>query len=495
MKKLLLFAICSIFYCSYAQLPPNSFGEDFTLTDINGDEFNLHSTLDEGKTVILDLFAVWCGPCWSFAETGVLEDLQAAYPDDVVVVAVEADPSTSASSIYGGGNSVGDWTTIIDYLLMDDPDGTVADDYALAYYPTIYKICPDRMVTEVGQLSSVNAFMSQINSCSSAEYSKDARMLSYNGDDTYCDGSINASVTIQNYSVGATLSACDIVTKANGQEIDTYNWTGSLDTYQTATIDLGTISGIPDNANITFEIDYTGDMDESNNDIDPDIFGSEESSVYVQLNLLLDSYADETSWELFDSNGNVVESTNTVGQAYGAPGDYSGMNNEMVSINWELDPGCYIFQVYDAYGDGLMAAQWGGTDGSVELIDYANNITIWTAEAADWSVDAGAFNAGALSSMEEISETEISIFPNPSKDYINISIHHTTNHVHRHMPLNEGEIEIYNNTGKMVYNTAINLTGQDNNIQLELDALMSGLYYVNVIIDNESNLQPLSIVR
>ena len=63
------------------------------------------------------------------------------------------------------------------------------------------------------------------------------------------------------------------------------------------------------------------------------------------------------------------------------------------------------------------------------------------------------------------------------------------------MPLNDGEIEIYNNTGKMVYNTAINLSGQHNNIQLELNDLMSGLYYVNIIIDNESNLQPLSIVR
>ena len=104
MKKLLLFAICLTFSFSYAQLPPNSFGEDFTLTDINGNEFNLHSTLDEGKTVILDLFATWCGPCWSFAETGVLEDLQAAYPDDVVCVALEADPSTPESEIYNSGN-------------------------------------------------------------------------------------------------------------------------------------------------------------------------------------------------------------------------------------------------------------------------------------------------------------------------------------------------------------------------------------------------------
>ena len=116
MKKLLLFVICSVFYCSYAQLPPNSFGEDFTLTDVNGNEFNLYSTLDEGKTVILDLFATWCGPCWNYAELGVLEDLQDAYPDDVVCVAVEADPSTSEAEIFNSG--YGDWTTVIDYLLI-----------------------------------------------------------------------------------------------------------------------------------------------------------------------------------------------------------------------------------------------------------------------------------------------------------------------------------------------------------------------------------------
>ena len=484
MKKLLLFAICLTFSFSYAQLPPNSFGEDFTLTDINGNEFNLHSTLDEGKTVILDLFATWCGPCWSFAETGVLEDLQDAYPDDVVCVALEADPSTPESEIYSSGN--GDWTTVINYLMMDDPSGTVADDYALAYYPTIYKICPDRMVTEIGQLTSVNAYVSEMNSCSSAQYSKDAKMLSYNGDATYCQGSLNAAVTIQNYSVGASMTECNILTKVNGNIVDTYPWSGNLDTYGVADIDLGTISNLPDNANVSFEIEYSGDMDSSNNSISPSVSGSEESSVYVTLTILTDNYPEETSWQLFDANGNVVASTNIVGQAYGAAGDYSGQANTEIEIDWTLDAGCYTFSVYDAYGDGVNSSQWGGTDGLITLTDAASGnvfYSVWDG----FDVASVAFDAGALSSIEEISETEISIFPNPSRDYVNLSIDSKNS--------KEVNIEIYNNTGKVVYNKSRNLTAGSNNIKMELNDLISGLYYVNVIIENENNLQPLTIVK
>ena len=66
-------------------------------------------------------------------------------------------------------------------MMADDPTGNIADDYALAYYPTIYKICPDRMVTEVGQLSSVSAYMNEVNSCSQATFSKDMKMVSILG--------------------------------------------------------------------------------------------------------------------------------------------------------------------------------------------------------------------------------------------------------------------------------------------------------------------------
>ena len=473
MKKLLLFAVCSIFYCSYAQLPPNSFGEDFTLTDINGNEFNLHSTLDEGKTVILDLFATWCGPCWSYAETGVLEELQDAYPDDVVCVAVEADPSTAASTLTN--SDLGDWTSVITYLLMDDPSGDVANDYALEYYPTIYKICPDRTVTEVGQLTSVSAFMEEIGSCTSAQYSKDAKILSYNGDPTYCGGSLeSASVTIQNYSIGATLSACDILTKVNGSTVDTYPWSGSLDMYQTATIDLGSISDIPDGANISFEIDYSGDMDESNNTLSASIEGSVASSNYVSLYIMTDNWGMETSWELLNESGVIAS-----GSGYG--------NYEIIEENWELDAGCYTFHVYDSYGDGVQASMWGAyDDGVVTLTDNGGNSTLLDVVQFE-SQATVAFEITESLGIEDAKEFEVNVFPNPFKEYTNLAVYSPSSE--------EISVEIYNNLGKTVYNNEVMLIPGSNNIKIESNKLFPGLYYMNVMIDGENILKPLTILE
>ena len=216
-----------LFHHSLAQLPANSLGQDFTVTDIDGQSHNLYDILDEGKTVILDLFATWCGPCWSYAEAGTLENLQNEYPDAVFCMAIEADPSTAESTIYN--SDLGNWTSVIDYMLADDPSGNIADDYALAYYPTIYKICPDRMVTEVGQLSSVSAYMNEVNSCSQATFSKDMKMVSYTGDGTHCGGTLqNASVQVQNYSLGSTVNNFNVLTMVNGSTVNTTPWSGNL---------------------------------------------------------------------------------------------------------------------------------------------------------------------------------------------------------------------------------------------------------------------------
>ena len=79
MKKtlltLLVLAGISSANTSNAQLADGSIAPDWTLTDINGTSHNLYSLLDNGYSVVIDLNATWCGPCWSYHQAGELEDL------------------------------------------------------------------------------------------------------------------------------------------------------------------------------------------------------------------------------------------------------------------------------------------------------------------------------------------------------------------------------------------------------------------------------------
>ena len=197
------------------------------------------------------------------------------------------------------------------------------------------------------------------------------------------------------------MSSFDILTKVNGQVVETTPWSGTLNEYEVATINIYGITGIPDGADITFEVSYSGDQDASNNTISPEISGAAETSPTVRLSLLTDNYPEETSWQLFDSNGTVVESTNTVGQAFGQVGDYDGTLNTQIDIDWTLDSDCYRFEMYDAYGDGLNSAQWGGTDGLAELIDLSTNSVLWSTEGAEFTTISGAFNVLAGSTNIE----------------------------------------------------------------------------------------------
>lgn len=491
MKKLLLLVICLTLSNSYAQLPPNSFGEDFTLTDINGNEFNLYSKLDEGKTVILDLFATWCGPCWTYAQTGVLEELEAAYPNDVVVVAVEADPTTAESTIYNSAN--GNWTTVINYALMDDPSGNVGEDYALSYYPTIYKICPDRMVTEVGQLTSVSAFMNEINSCTSAEYSKDAKIVGYDGPASYCGGQLGASsVMIQNYSLGAPLTTCNVELRVDNEAVYSTTWNGNLSTYQTDYVNIPAQSGINNGSEIAFHVTYPGDMDTDNNGFWPQLSGSTQASNNISLSITTDNWPEETTWDLVNSNGTVVSSG----------GPYTGQANTVFTEEWDLDPGCYTFNVYDQYGDGVEASMWGTyDDGIVILTDLGSwdgsvsETNLWNGVQYEYQ-GSTSFEVLPMFNISEQSVFDLSIFPNPFKDFTTISINYSkSNHIHRHMPLDDANISVYNNIGKMVYSESITLTPGLNNIKFEKNDILPGLYYLNVNFDGKDHMRKLNIVK
>ena len=52
-------------------------------------------------------------------------------------------------------------------------------------------------------------------------------------------------------------------------------------------------------------------------------------------------------------------------------------NDSNFEYEWELDYGCYTFNIYDTYGDGLEASIWGNyVDGFVTLNDENNDFVV-----------------------------------------------------------------------------------------------------------------------
>ncbi len=91
--------------------------------------------------------------------------------------------------------------------------------------------------------------------------------------------------------------------------------------------------------------------------------------VPTMININLDQFTDETSWEITDTMGNVLIS----GGPYPNVPDYQPQY-----IPTCLPTGVLRFTIFDTYGDGLAGSQWGGNDGSYYLIQCGDTLVLGT---------------------------------------------------------------------------------------------------------------------
>ena len=203
MKKFLLILIVTTFYSGlFAQLPNGSTAPDWTLTDINGNSHHLYSYLDSGYTVFIDFSATWCGPCWNYHNSGNLENLYNSYgpegTNEVRVFFIEGDAGTNLACLYGqsgcSGGTQGNWVEGTPYPIINDASQT--GPYQIGYWPTIYGICSNHEITEVGQQSTAGLYAFH-NSCPAAPVNIDivvenVQNATCNG---YNDGAIDISVS------------------------------------------------------------------------------------------------------------------------------------------------------------------------------------------------------------------------------------------------------------------------------------------------------------
>ncbi|MFN0175355.1 MAG: T9SS type A sorting domain-containing protein [Saprospiraceae bacterium] len=177
MKKqlLLLVFVMMGLNSAYAQIPDGSTAPDFNATDIvRGFTTNLYTVLDSGYTVFLDVSATWCGPCWGYHNSGALEDLWNEYgpygTNEVRIYFIEGDASTNQACLSGPsgcvGGTQGNWVAGTPYPIIHTQGPSIASDYQISYYPTIFAICPyDKKVYETGQLSTGQLYEFMVSHC------------------------------------------------------------------------------------------------------------------------------------------------------------------------------------------------------------------------------------------------------------------------------------------------------------------------------------------
>lgn len=144
MRRLFTLLALSISALTYGQFGT---AEDFTVTDLDGNEHNLYQILESGKPVILDVSATWCPPCWQLHQTHALENLHQKYgpegTDQAVVMFYEGDPNTTLDQLMGVGNTRGNWLEGTSYPFINEAPLTLSRTiYWPEGFPTVSLIRP-----------------------------------------------------------------------------------------------------------------------------------------------------------------------------------------------------------------------------------------------------------------------------------------------------------------------------------------------------------------
>ncbi len=408
MKKILtLLVLTSLsFFTTNAQLADGSIAPNFTATDLDGNTWTLYDILDQGKTVVLDLSATWCGPCWNYHQGGALESVYEMYgpdgTDEMMVFMVEGDASTNLDCIYDlpGCNSstYGDWTEGTHYPIINDDN--IAGMYELSYWPTIYHICSNRVVTEIPQ-SGAAAIYAMNDNCAQASGTNNAGILNYTGfDGPFCVSETFApTAQVQNLG-SAEMTSATYEFWLDGSMVESMEWTGSLATFQIEEISFSEVT-ITDDANYEVQVVSVNggtDEDDTNNLVSGSASLSEAvSDNYLTLEIQTDNYPGETYWQINDGDGNTFYTGGNALVVGGA--DASGAYTGAATLYTHSLPlpadGCFEFIIYDAYGDGICC-DYG--DGFYRITDQAGTVLLEGGEFTDQVVnpfsleDAGTIN-------------------------------------------------------------------------------------------------------
>jgi len=483
MKKLLFAAACIFtMLTAQAQIEDGDIAPDFTVTDVFGVNHTLSTYLAQGKTVVLDISATWCGPCWNLHNSGTFKGLHYSLGQggtgEVVILFIEGDDATGVNCLFGDcpeNYTQGNWVENTPYPVINNHE--VADLFEDVYFPAVFMICPTGVVTELTPFDAQDLIDVVSEGCGTSQgIQKNARPKV--DDFLVCDeGQAAPVVHLTNYGT-ETLTAATLNLLDGQTVVATKNFTGSINTFseeeitfdpiaiatgQDYTVKVASInSSVQLNATATTSSFSLGLAPQSNNNI----------TVLVKT----DFYPGDISWAIKNSEGTVV----ATGGPYivGTEDDFGyGGPDANVTKTHEIElpgatPDCYTVEMYDNWGDG-----WTGSNEptGMKIVSGGEVIFDKSGRFKDELITPSAFKSTGLLNAPKQQADQFSLYPNPSKGIVSFS------------GVKKADIVIADISGKIVYTA----TGIENGTAINLSSLQKGLYIARISDGNTTKTEKI----
>ena len=304
----------------------------------------------------------------------------------------------------------------------------------------------------------------------------DARVYGIKLPEYVCGTDVTPMVRIQNLG-GTNLTSLSFEASINGGTAVPYTWTGNLSSFQEEEVYLDPVTYTPQATNsvnvTTTSTNGVADENPADNTVTGSFDMAPGSYSTVHFILKTDNYGTETTWEFVNSAGSVLAS--------GGPYTDASLVVEDMDI---LLPalGCYEFNIYDAYGDGIDAGYGvgfftvtdsegtevisGGNFGSEDLRPF--EVTNMTA-----GISINDFNSG------------VSVIPNPAKDetFVELSLNSSQNVM----------FKLYNTQGQLVKSFEEFVNSDYHKTRFDISSIKTGVYFLAIESANSTYTQKLVV--
>ena len=249
-----------------------------------------------------------------------------------------------------------------------------------------------------------------------------------------------------------------VITVSDSGIVYNLTWSGNLAPNKEVLIPL-TLQGTSATNNVTISVNSVNLIADARTTNNSDSYNYEFLAVQsfitssVKLELQLDIYGSETSWEVLDNAGNILYSSE----------EYADENPDVPAVkNYTFNLAnntCYIFKIYDSYGDGFCC-------------DYGDGYYKLTTDSGTVMVNNTSFNSdealypfivGSILGVKETNKLVADIFPNPVTDILNIT-----------KVSNNATFAIYNVAGQFISK------GKVTNNKVNVATLAKGVYFIEI---------------